>query len=62
VAANYVVLSRAESERLLRFAAAFSSCLDKHGVGVGTPRPAKTRITMAIPRGTDRSRLKVAGS
>jgi hypothetical protein len=61
VAANYVVLSRVKSERLVRFATAFSGCLAKHGVRVGAPRPTKTKITMAIPRGTDRPRLNRVG-
>ncbi len=61
VAENYVVLSRAESERLVRFAAAFSRCVAKHGIQVGVPHATKTRITMTIPAGTDRSRLNRLG-
>jgi hypothetical protein len=61
VAANCVVLSRAESNRLVRFATAFSSCLAKRGVPVGPLQPAKTKITMAILRSTDRGRLVRAG-
>jgi hypothetical protein len=61
VAGNYRVLSLAESERLVRFAAAFSSCLGKHGMRVGAPRPTKTKITMVIPRSTNRVRLNRVG-
>ena len=61
VAENYVLLSRAESQRLVRFAAAFRNCVAKHGVRVGAPHVAKTRITMAVPAGTDRSRLNRLG-
>jgi len=45
VAANYRLLSLAESQRLVRFAAAFSSCLGRHGVRLGVPRLTKTLQT-----------------
>jgi hypothetical protein len=61
VAANCVILSRAGSEKLVRFAVAFSRCLAKHGEPVRAPRATKTKITMAIPRGTDRLRLNWIG-
>ena len=61
VAANYVILSHAKSEQLVRFAGAFSRCLAKHGQPVGAPHATKMKITMAISRGTDRSRLNRIG-
>jgi hypothetical protein len=61
VAANYVILSRAKSEKLVRYAVAFSRCLAKYGEPVGAPHATKTKITMAIPRGTDRRRLNRIG-
>jgi hypothetical protein len=57
VAANYRVLSPAESRRLLRFAKSFHACVNRRGISLGPPEPLNTRIEMAIQPAADREAL-----
>jgi hypothetical protein len=56
IAANYRVLTPAQSRRLLRFAEAFASCIAARGIDIGEPEPRDTKIVMRVPAGTDPKR------
>jgi hypothetical protein len=60
VAANYRVLTPAQTQRLLRFSNVLHDCLAKRGFEVGRPVAANTRIELAIPADADRHRLSAA--
>jgi hypothetical protein len=49
---NEKVLTRAQSERLVRWAGEFRSCLEQRGYAIGEVELAKTRIELAVPPGT----------
>jgi hypothetical protein len=52
-AANYRVLSAAQSRRLLAFAEAFQACMTRRGLALGRPRPQPTKIVMRLAAGVD---------
>jgi hypothetical protein len=60
VAANYRVLTPAQTTRLLRFANALRACLAGRGIELAKPVAANTRLRLAIPAGVDRQRLLTA--
>jgi uncharacterized protein YceK len=49
---NEKVLTRAQSERLVRWAGELRSCLRERGYAIGDVQPARTRIELAVPAGT----------
>jgi hypothetical protein len=51
VAANYRVLTAAQTKRLLAFADAFKACVSKRGIELGTPKPLKTKLELRLPPG-----------
>jgi hypothetical protein len=57
VAANYKVLSRAQSHRLIRFADEFAACVIRKGIALGDPTPSQTKIVMLLPGGLSTERL-----
>jgi hypothetical protein len=57
VAANYKVLTRRQTRRLLRFADAFYTCMTERGTRLGRPMPLNTKIVLAIPPRINRQRL-----
>lgn len=61
VARNYRVLTPAQTQRLLRFAHAFRSCMSRRGVQLGKPEPMNTKIELAIPPRTDRQGMTRLG-
>lgn len=61
VAANYKILSAAQSQRLLRFARAEHDCLAAHSVAVGEPQAWPTRIVMSLPTGSSLRAVGKAG-
>jgi hypothetical protein len=50
---NQKVLTRAQSERLVRWAGSFRSCLQRRGMSLGPVHLARTRIELAVPQGTE---------
>jgi hypothetical protein len=58
VAANYKVLSPAQSQRLIRFADEFAACVVRKGIALGAPKPSPTKIVMRIPVGVTRTRFE----
>jgi hypothetical protein len=61
VAANYKVLSHAQSLRLIRFADEFTACMVRRGIALGDPRPSPTKIVMQLPRGVPGTRILQVG-
>jgi hypothetical protein len=57
LAANYRVLTPAETKLLLRFADEVHVCLTDHGVEIREPKLLNTRIDLQIPPGSDRESL-----
>jgi hypothetical protein len=49
---NEKVLTHAQSERLVRWAGEFRSCLRERGYSIGGVELARTRIQLAVPSGT----------
>jgi len=63
VAANYRVLSPAQTRRLLRFADALYSCMSTHGSRVGKPKALDTKLQMRLPATEPAERtLRLMGS
>ena len=58
---NQKVLTRAQSERLVRWAGSLRSCLRQRGYPVGAVKLARTRIELAVPEGTEFHALVGAG-
>src|SRR5947199_8936043 len=58
---NEKVLTRAQSERLVRWAGSFRSCLQGRGYQVGALDVGRTRIELAVPSGTQFHSLVRAG-
>jgi len=58
---NEKVLTRAQSEHLVRWAAAFRACLAQRGYALGDVELARTRIELAVPRGAAFQSLVRAG-
>ncbi len=61
VEANYKILTRKQTARLLQFASDFRSCMHGHGVDLGSPRPLITRIELALPANVDRHKVGKVG-
>lgn len=57
VAANYRVLTVAQTTRLLDFANAFRACMSRRGVEIGKPEPLNTKIELAVSSGAGREML-----
>jgi hypothetical protein len=49
---NEKVLTHAQSDRLVRWAGEFRSCLRRRGYDIGGVELARTRIELAVPSGT----------
>lgn len=54
---NQKVLTHAQSQRLVDWATALHSCLEDSSYRTGSPVPAKTRIEMSVPDGTEFRKL-----
>lgn len=59
--ANEKVLTLAQSQRLVRWAGSFRSCLNRRGFDLGDVNVGRTRIELAVRHGTEFHALLRAG-